>query len=146
MAVPIVYVETFPGPASADGDGASLALFADNGTNQHQTILATVGGLLSATITSSGEGSEHRDLLQHADHHNVERRTWAARQCDRCCRRRRDGNGHSGDRLPGYGYSQAVSAWQAPASVEQARVVITTFALGLSAAVYGAISGWHSVR
>ncbi len=55
MSVPIVYVETFPGPASADGDGASLALFADNGTNQHQTILATVGGLLSATITSGGK-------------------------------------------------------------------------------------------
>ena len=50
MAVPIVYVETFPGPASADGDGASLALFADNGTNQHQTILATVGGLMTVHI------------------------------------------------------------------------------------------------
>ena len=56
MTVPIVYVETFPGPASADGDGASLALFADNGTNQHQTILATVGGLMTVHIIATGAG------------------------------------------------------------------------------------------
>ena len=56
MAVSIIYVETFPGPASADGDGASLALFADNGTNQHQTILATVGGLMTVHIIATGAG------------------------------------------------------------------------------------------
>ncbi len=56
MSVPIVYVETFPGPANADGDGASLALFADNGTNQHQTILATVGGLMTVHIIATGAG------------------------------------------------------------------------------------------
>ena len=56
MAVPIIYVETFPGPASADGDGATLALFADNGTNQHQTILATVGGLMTVHIIATGAG------------------------------------------------------------------------------------------
>ena len=56
MTVPIIYVETFPGPASADGDGAALALFADNGTNQHQTILATVGGLMTVHIIATGAG------------------------------------------------------------------------------------------
>jgi hypothetical protein len=54
MAVPILYLNTFPNSASADGDGAALAIFADDGSNQHQTILATVGGLLTFTLTSRG--------------------------------------------------------------------------------------------
>ena len=56
MAVPIIYLETFPGPAAADGDGSTLALFADDGTNQHQTILATVGALLTVAIIATGAG------------------------------------------------------------------------------------------
>ncbi len=56
MAVPIIYVQTYPGSASADGDGAALAIFADDNTAQHQTVLATVGGLLTLTLTSRGSG------------------------------------------------------------------------------------------
>ncbi len=57
MSVPIVYIQTFPNPASADSDGAALTLFADDGiTNQHQTILATVGGLMTVHIIATGAG------------------------------------------------------------------------------------------
>jgi hypothetical protein len=53
MSVPILYCMGCPDLAQTGADG-SVAVVADDGTSQHQTVLATVGGLLTFTLTSRG--------------------------------------------------------------------------------------------
>ena len=53
MAVPIIYLLTVPGLAQTD-DGA-VAVINDDVAALNSAVLATVGGLLTATITSGGK-------------------------------------------------------------------------------------------
>lgn len=55
MSVPIIYCITVPDLAQTGLDG-SVALINDDLTAQNFAVLATVGGILTASITSAGSG------------------------------------------------------------------------------------------
>src|SRR5208337_2795126 len=56
MAVPILYVQAYPDLANAGGNGDQVAIAADDGTATHLSVLATVGGLLTAHVIATGAG------------------------------------------------------------------------------------------
>ena len=60
MSVPIIYLVTVPDLAQTGQDG-SVAVINDDLAALNIAVLATVGGLLSATITSGGKKLGTRD-------------------------------------------------------------------------------------
>lgn len=55
MSVPIIYLVTVPDLANSGGDGGQVAVINDDLSALNVAVLATVGGLLTATITSGGK-------------------------------------------------------------------------------------------
>jgi hypothetical protein len=54
MSVPILYVQAYPQLANSGGDGGQVAICADDASATHLCVLATVGGVLTFTLTSAG--------------------------------------------------------------------------------------------
>jgi len=54
--IPTVYCEATPNLANSGGDGGQIAVLADDVSGTHYAVFATVGGILTLTITSAGSG------------------------------------------------------------------------------------------
>jgi hypothetical protein len=55
MSVPIIYCVAVPDVSNSGGDGGQIAVINDDLIAQNFCVLATVGGLLTLTITSGGK-------------------------------------------------------------------------------------------
>src|SRR5271166_3016779 len=52
--IPTVYCEATPNLANSGGDGGQIAVMADDASGTHYAVFATIGGILTLTITSGG--------------------------------------------------------------------------------------------
>src|SRR5208337_450959 len=52
--IPTVYCEATPNLANTGGDGGQIAVLADDVSGTHYAVFATIGGVLTLTLTSRG--------------------------------------------------------------------------------------------